>query len=293
MPVALGEVAGGIINNKIYYVGDGNSSTLRYDLSSKTWKSTLARRPTPAKDHLSEVYNGKLYLFGGVYYKNGQQVLNKVQIYNPSSNTWTQNSSMPFKTLAAQTALINGEIYVAGGVTSGNVTTKKFAKYNPSTNRWSTLPDMPVARDSGAAGTDGKKLYIFGGRNNGDRPGNGFSNVLIYDVATRKWENSDDPASKIKDLPQARGGIVKAPFVNGEFYVIGGETVDGAGATANHVYKRVDIYNPTTNTWRRGPDMPTGRHGITPLKSGSRIFVAGGGIVSGKSESKVFEILQT
>ena len=33
-------------------------------------------------------------------------------------------------------------------------------------------------------------------------------------------------------LPQARGGMGKAVFYNGEFYVMGGETSTGAGATA-------------------------------------------------------------
>ena len=70
----------------------------------------------------------------------------------------------------------------------------------------------------------------------------------------------------------------KAVFYNGEIYVIGGETSTGSGATADKVYNRVDIYNVATNTWRLGAPMPTARHGIFPVLSGTSIFVAGGGI---------------
>jgi N-acetylneuraminic acid mutarotase len=86
----------------------------------------------------------------------------------------------------------------------------------------------------------------------------------------------------------------KAVFADGEFYVIGGETRDGPGANAFHTYDRVDVYNPTTNTWRRGPDMPTARHGIFPVLRDNQIFVAGGGprsMQAGFNVSSALEIL--
>jgi hypothetical protein len=82
----------------------------------------------------------------------------------------------------------------------------------------------------------------------------------------------------------------KAAYYNGDFYVMGGETVSGAGATAGHVYNRVDIYNVASNTWRLGTPMPTARHGIYPAQRGNRIYVAGGGVVSGVSYSSLVEI---
>lgn len=279
LPVALGEVAGGIINGRLYVVGDGNSSTLRYDPTTNAWTSSLARRPNPAKDQLAEVFGGKLYVFGGVFYKNGQQVLDRVQIYDPATNAWTQGARMPFPAFASQTALINGEIYLAGGVTAGNVTTSRVAKYNPTTNRWTELAPMPIGRNSAPAGTDGQRLFVFGGRDGGDRPHPGFTNVQVYDPVTNRWSSVNT------NVPRPTGGIVKAPFFNGEFHIIGGET-------DSTVVGRVDIYNPTTNTWRRGPDMITPRHGIYPLLRDNRIFVAGGGTVVGKSESRVLEFLQ-
>ena len=83
----------------------------------------------------------------------------------------------------------------------------------------------------------------------------------------------------------------KAAYLHGEFYVMGGETLDGPGATSERVYDRVDIFNPATNSWREGPPMPTARHGIFPLVHGSSIWVAGGGIRAAGSNSAFVEVL--
>lgn len=291
VPAALGEVSGGVINNRLYIVGDGDSRTFSYDFATNTWSASHATRPVRAKDQVAEVVDGKLYLFGGVrYLSSGQQVLNTTQIYDPSTNRWTYGASIPFAAAASQTAVIGGKIYLAGGVTTGNITTNRFAVYDPTTNRWTNLPDIPHRTDSGATGTDGRRMFIFGGRDVGDRPGNGYAQTLVYDTRTNTWTSSRT-SSTYAPLPQRRAGVSKAPFLNGEFYVIGGETDSDLSQTgADGVYDRVDVYNPLTNTWRQAAPIPTDRHGIAPVAYNGKIYVAGGGVVQGKSESRVFEV---
>lgn len=118
---------------------------------------------------------------------------------------------------------------------------------------------------------------------------NGFDTVQTYNPATNTWVSSLDTGSTLAPLPQARGGMGKAVYFNGEFYVMGGETQDGVGATDQNVYDRVDIYNPLTNNWQLGTPMPTARHGIFPLLLAGRINVAGGGIQAGLSSSSLLE----
>jgi N-acetylneuraminic acid mutarotase len=291
MPIPLGEVAGGLINGKIYLVGEGSPATFAYDTVAKTWTSAgLASRPFQGNHHAAEVFGGKLYLFGGL----GGGSEGKVQIYDPVANKWTEGAPMPFAAGSSSSAVIGNQVYVVGGIV-GSATTTQAARYNPATNTWQSIASMPQGRNHAAAETDGQRMFVFGGRGPGSGSdnvvANGFDTVQIYDPATDSWESSLDPGSDLAPLPQARGGMGTAVFADGKFWVMGGETLDGSGATANHVYDRVDVYDPAANSWSAGPPMPTARHGIFPVLAGHRIYVAGGGVESGHSSSTAHEVL--
>ncbi len=286
-PVALGEVAGGIVGRVLYLVGEGATNTLAYDLSRGTW-STFAARPFVADHHAAEVVGGKLYLLGGMGTAAG-----KVQIYDPVANSWSLGANMPFAAGSSSSAVIGGKIYVAGGIV-GTSTTGHAARYDPVIDAWTTVAPMKQPRNHAASATDGLRLFVFGGRGPGSGDGNtvanGFSTVQIYNPVSNSWSSSDDEGAALAPLPQARGGMGKAVYRSGAFYVVGGETSTGAGATPAGTYSRVDVLDPT-GTWRLGRPMPTARHGIFPLEIGGRIYVAGGGTQAGSSKSSVLEIL--
>lgn len=292
VPVALGEVAGGLIAGKVYLVGEGSTATFAYDTTTGTWTSSgLATRPFPGNHHAAEVIGGQLYLFGGL----GDGSEGMVQIYDPATNQWTEGAPMPFAAGSSSSAVIGNQVYVAGGIVGPSTTTTQAARYDPATDTWEAISPMPQGRNHAAAESDGSKLFVFGGRGPGSGDGNvvanGFDTVQVYDPATDSWASSLNPGSTLEPLPQARGGMGTAVFVNDEFWVMGGETTDGPGATADHVYDRVDVYDPTANTWRAGPAMPTARHGIFPVLVGTRIHLAGGGEESGHSSSTAHEVL--
>jgi N-acetylneuraminic acid mutarotase len=286
MPTALGEVAGGAINGVLYLVGSGSAATLAYDVGQRTWTGTLPPRPLQGDHHAAEVINGKLFLFGGL--GNGSE--GRVQIFNPATQSWTLGADMPFAAGSVSTAVIGGKVYVAGGIVDGN-TVDTAAVYNPATDTWAPMAAMPAGRHHSAAGTDGTRFFVFGGRDGGNPVSLGFADVQIYDPATDTWVSSFDNGSAIAPLPQQRSGMGKAVFFGGEFYVIGGETTAaGSGQVQGNVYNRVDVYNPLTNVWRLEATLPTARHGIFPVAADGKIFVAGGGTVSGASQSTMLEV---
>jgi len=286
LPTGVGEVAAGAANGIVYVVSGDTSATLSYDLKSGVWRSDVATRPLVGQLHSAEVINSKLYLFGGL----GGGAEGSVQIYDPNTNSWSLGATAPYAAGSVSTAVINGKVYMAGGIV-GSGTVNTAAVYDPVTNSWSSIASMPVGRNHAAAGTDGQKLFIFGGRDGGNTVSNGFNDVQIYDPASNTWQWSGASGSNILPLPQPRGGMGKAPFYAGEFYVMGGETTSsGTGQVAGNVYNRVDVYNPAAGTWRLETAMPTARHGICPVAINSQIMVAAGGVQAGQSQSTVFEL---
>lgn len=291
MPVALGEVAAGIIGSDLFVVGEGSGATLRYDIASGQWDMlTSGSRPAVGDHHAAEVVDGKLLLFGGFGgFSEGQ-----LQIFEPKNGSWSLGPRMPFAAGASASARIGDQVFVAGGIVE-NTTVSKAAVLNTRDMTWTSIADLPRPRNHAASGTDGTRFYVFGGRGPGSGDGNevanGFDDVQIYDPASGTWTVSDGSPNAPKPMPVARGGTGKAVYLNGEFWVIGGETLTGEGASKQGTYSRVDIYNPVTNSWRLGAPLPTARHGIFPVAKDGRLFVAGGGESAGFARSAVFEVL--
>lgn len=293
LPVALGEVSGGIIDDVLYLVGDGSPFTLMYDPAAGAWRGvrSAATRSVRGHHHAAEVLGGRLWLFGGL---GGRDAPGLVQVYDPQARRWFIGPPMPFAAGSSSSAVIGGRAYVVGGIVR-DTTTAEGAVFDPVSGRWSSIAPMPRARNHAASATDGARLFVFGGRGAGSGAGNvvanGFDDVQIYDPATNRWAVSDGSPGSPASLPQARGGTGKAVYLNGEFWVIGGETLDGSGATGDDTYARVDVYDPRTNRWRSGPPLLVPRHGIYPVTYEGRIIVAGGGASAGHAVSNVVEVL--
>lgn len=292
MPVALGEVSGGIIGDRLYLVGEGGGHTLVLELGTGSWRpaSSATQRPAQGHHHAAEVLGSELYLLGGLH--NGS--MDVVQVYRPDRDEWRIGPPLPYPVGSAASAVIDGRIYLAGGIV-GDTTTRQAVVFDPAAGTWRALAPMPQPRNHAAAATDGERFYVFGGRGPGSGEtnvvANGYADVQVYDPATDRWAASGEGPGSPLPLPQARGGMGKAVYFGGEFYVIGGETLTGPGATADGVYARVDIYDPVRNQWREGPTLAVPRHGIFPLAYGPGIWVAGGGVVAGGSTSRVVEML--
>ena len=290
-PAALGEVSAAAIGDKLYVVGDGAPWTLAFDLRRGQWDemTRFAARPAAGNHHAAEVWNGRLLLFGGMGESRAT-----VQIYDPATDLWRLGPALPFPAGSMASAVIDSQVYLAGGV-DDHGTRGELVRYDPAADTFTQLTPMPLPRNHTAAATDGKRFFVFGGRGPGSGDhnvvANGFDEVQIYDPATDRWSVSGVGDSAPARLPQARGGMGKAVYDGREFWVFGGETLDGPGANRRGVYDRVDIYDPVANRWRAGPPMPSARHGIFPVLVGDRIFVIGGGTRAGFSATTIAEAL--
>src|SRR5262249_45116415 len=134
-----------------------------------------------------------LYAIGG---SNGTALpypsLGKVQVYNPSTNTWTTKASLPHVVGYGNNgaAVIDGLIYVAGGL-SHAYSMRYLQVYNPKTNTWvdkAPLPLMGGGPDGGlsfgVSGAINGKLYVLGHFVDAEDEAPAF---LRYDPATNTW----------------------------------------------------------------------------------------------------------
>ena len=145
-----------------------------------------------------------------------------------------------------------GKVYVMGGVTAAStasqpgVTTNE--EYDTATDTWTARAPLPVPLYAHGAAFLNGKVYVVGGRT----PPNdlGTADVRAYDTATDTW-------SSVAPLPTARFWLGVVAY-QGKIWALGGYTntmVSGA-LLSPQPYIGVDSYDPVTNTWAPGANVP-------------------------------------
>jgi N-acetylneuraminic acid mutarotase len=277
MSRARNELTAVVLNGKIFAMGGediaaggGQTDTVEvYDIAKNKWASKgVADMPLPLDHTASATYDGKIYVVGG--FLKGKVPTDKVFVYEPQSNEWTEARSLPSPIGAALNAeFIDGIMYVVGGLNSSEVPVNTNYAFDPKTNTWSIKSPMPTARHHLATAVIDGKLYAIGGRILGDGVPSedlsptlsNFDRVEMYDPKTDSWIVRAPMLTK-------RSGFTAAS-AHGMIYVLGGQGL-------KDVTNSVEKYDPINNKWTYDTQMPTARFGIKAVSFDDRIYVLGG-----------------
>jgi len=239
-----------------------------------TW-TLRANMPTARLGPKAEVVNGKIYVISGVYSN-----LKKVEEYDPATDTWAAKSDMPTSRAMPVTGAVNGKIYVIGGESSlGGSARATVEAYDPATDTWSRKADAPTPRTRAAASVVDGKIYVFGGARGGGGGYPEMSTVEAYDPTADSW-------TKKADMPAPRE-LLATSVVGGKIYAICGQREDG---THRNVYRTVDMYDPTTDSWTKKADAPLPRKVHSACVLNDIIYVFGGrNVIGGWPQSTLFQ----
>ena len=227
------------------------------------------------------------------------------------AGTWSGASPIPQAVQEISATVLDGRIYIAGGIDSNGRTSASAFRYDPSTDSWEQIADLPAGRHHMPLAAVNDTLYALGGLTT---TGSGFlaqDNLWIYDVGTDQWAaravlpqprgasaagvmdghivvagGYDDNVQLLDSVviydPASNSWRAGAPIptprdhlagsvVNGAFYLIGGRRV-----TAISTLATVEAYDIVTDSWTPLVSMPTSRGGLAAGVVGQRIFVVGG-----------------
>jgi N-acetylneuraminic acid mutarotase len=216
---------------------------------------------------------------------------------------WITMAPMPTSRQELPMALLDGKIYVCGGLLASGLTSDIVEVYDPATDSWETAPPMPAPlHHSSLEALDGK-LYVIGGYFS--VPFTPKRDVFVYNPSTRVW-------SAGVELPITNGGSASV-VLNGGIHVLGGTGSSGGGHyrytpgasewerltplpfqtehLAATIYdgkiyifggrwtintNQTAVYDPATTNWTLLAPMPTPRSGLAAATLGDRIYVVGG-----------------
>ena len=129
---------------------------------------------------------------------NRDNLSNKLFVYDPTTNEWTEGANLPTERGALTANFINGILYAVGGVDKSEALTSTLA-YDRRTNTWTEKAPMPTAREHLTSATINGKLYVIGGRTAGMS-----TNVDANEVcnqANNKW-------TVLQPMLSKRGGLL-------------------------------------------------------------------------------------
>lgn len=257
--VARSENPAVVLDNTIYTMGGlvstpqgtgATDSVERYEVGSQGWESVISL-PTGRHHSMAVALESRIYHLGGMD-GSGFNPVATAWALDPGQG-WTEIADLPEPVGAGAAAVIDGTIYVVGGVARG---TALFA-YDSSADAWESLAGMEQPREHVAAVALDGKLWVLGGRWGEEM----LNTVEVFDPVTGTW-SSGPP------MTEARSGF-GATVVRERIMVAGGEVFSPTKALAS-TEVLID------GEWSQGEPLPYPLHGIPLVTVGERIYLIGG-----------------
>jgi len=252
--------------------------------------------PIPLGAGSSEVYNGKIYYFGGSNNWSGSLLYDSVFVYDGVS--WELDAVIPDQNLwDVETVRVGNEVYLVSGWPSGP---QLLRKYNLDTKDWTYLANSPNSTTWGVAAeywngfiylfdpTSGN-VYEYSIQNNewitktnaGITGPLNLSSIIyqseIYvigynDTSFVKYNPATDNWSPLeKSLYQV--GASAMGIINDQIYCVGGNSSGSRYAE----YKSILVYNATNDAWALDSlELSGKRHWMATAEYEGGLYVLGG-----------------
>ena len=134
-----------------------------YEISMVPPYSTkiLTTMPEPRYDHTMELFEDKLFIFGGCH----RGIHNTVMMYNLVTKEWTMMKPLPFTVNEMASVLWQNNVILLGGRKNFTDRHDTAIMYNLTTGESKYLPSMKRKRRGCAAVVTGDVLVVMGGHN--------------------------------------------------------------------------------------------------------------------------------
>ena len=279
MHVARGGLGVAAMNGKVYAIGGSTqtgwqpsmsgfvSTNEEYNPATDTW-IYKAVMPTARAGFAIAVHDNKVYCIGGIAgysQQGGYAVIGTNEVYDPTTNTWATKAPMPNASGWITANIVNGKIYVTGGIPNGTLT----QVYDPAIDTWTTKASSPVEVSSYSSAIFDNKIYIIGGWSLVP-PNWGFSYLNHrYDPATDSWSAGISAPSTVY---AGATGVTSGEMAPRRIYVLGVSGDNGIGYPA--VLNQ--IYDPTSDRWANGAGISATRLSFGVAVVDDLLYVIGG-----------------
>ncbi|KAM8830819.1 kelch repeat and BTB domain-containing protein 12-like [Synchiropus picturatus] len=203
----------GLLSDALYMIGGQMKVHNQYIITDSVERWSMKRGgswlsftplPLPLACHCAVAMKEHLYVMGGWTPQlqpdeEPDQLSNRVFRFDPGRDRWTECSRMKFSRYRCGSAVLNGEIYILGGIGCDGEDRGQSRRclnsveiYNSESDAWRAGPDLPTSllslrtNSSNIAAVDGK-LYLCGYYKGAGRHEIIAKEILELDPANNKW----------------------------------------------------------------------------------------------------------
>ena len=265
--------------------------------TSQPVSTALAPLPETVTSFGAVTADGWLYVFGG---HKGERHDYSVEMVSGSFQRLDLSTGKAWEKLPSATpgqgqplVAHDGFIYRIGGMAARNQADAKqdlyslslVQRFDPQTGHWEDLAPLPAVRSSHDAVVIGDKLYVAGGWQlaGGTNKAAWPANALVLDLAHPQagWHAFPQPFQRRALALAALGSRV---------ICIGGMDSDNQPTLA------VDIYDPASGQWTKGPALPPGQYkgfSCSAIAQDGRVYVAAfqGDLLRLATDEKSWEVV--
>lgn len=235
----------------------------------------LAPMPVAVTSFGAAALDGYLYVLGGYHgtphnYTREGQSKTLSRLAADGTGAWEQVSEIEAGLQGFPLVAHEGKLCRFGGTRIENAAGEptrmgsidEAACFSPAEGAWEALPSLPAARSSHEAAVVGDAVYLAGGWRLGEAgPGAATfaDDVLVWRVGEPAWRRVPAP------FLRRAVGVASA---GGRLVVLGGLTPE------QEVSPRVDVLDPETEAWERGPDFPANAFGVAAVGVGDAVYAS-------------------
>lgn len=169
----------------------------------------------PRGGYSAAVYQEGILVVGGAYWREGEKLwTDRVDFYDPETETWSQRPSLPEPLGYGGMVRIKDELYLLGG---GNGPQPQRKVFKLTEAGWSAVGENPAPRYMASVTAVGTTIYQVAGSLSMTDLDRCSDEVWSLDVATGDWQ-------RLAPIPGAPRMIHAAAVLGSSVYVFGGST---------------------------------------------------------------------
>jgi N-acetylneuraminic acid mutarotase len=248
-------------------------SVAALDLTTATW-TELPDMGTARHGSAVAAVGKTVYAIGGSTGATDGQVTSSAEALKlaprkpqPASE-WRALPDAPTARLMMASTVLDGKIWIAGGMLGHAETLDTVESFDPKTGEWQSQPPLPIPLHHATAATYRGEVVVIGG-----------TSESLADASNKVFAFRDGKWEELPDLQHARAASAAA-VVDDKLVVVGGQN-------DKQLVAPTEVFDG--ESWTQAADLPTPREHLAAVSDGAYVYTVGGRALTADENSAAFE----